>query len=158
MSAPKVGPRTLAGLVIVLTFLVGGLAGAVTDRTLHGGRQFRVGPPGPNPGGGPDRDRRARGRERFIQEMKRNLDLTPDQVAKIEAISLEREQRVDSLLKDVRPKVRALLDETRKEIDGVLTPEQRARAQALWRQHEEARRKAGPGGPGHGMDSTGGNR
>ncbi len=158
MSAPKVGPRTLAGLVIVLVFMVGGLAGAVTDRTLHAARRFWASPPPPMAGGAPDRDRRARGRERFIQEMKTNLGLTPDQVTRIEAISLAREQRADSLLKDVRPKLRALLDETRKEIDQVLTPEQRAKAQALWRQHEQARRKAGPDGPGPGMDSTGGKR
>ena len=158
MSAPNVGPRTLAGLVIVLVFLVGGLAGAVTDRTLHGGRHLWASAPPPMPGGGPDRDRRGRGRERFIQEMKRNLGLSPEQVTKIEAISLAREQRADSMLKDVRPKLHALLEETRKEIDQVLTPEQRARAQALWRQHEEARRKAGPGGPGPGMDSSDGKR
>jgi Spy/CpxP family protein refolding chaperone len=90
--------------------------------------------------------------------MKRNLDLSPEQVTKIEAISLAREQRADSMLKEVRPKLHALLEETRKEIDQVLTPEQRARAQALWRQHEEARRKAGPGGPGPGMDSSDGKR
>ena len=156
MSAPNVGPRTLAGLVIVLVFLVGGLAGAVTDRTLHGGRHFWTAARPPMGGGRPELDRRVRGRERFIQEMKRNLGLTPEQVTKIEAISLSREQRADSLLKDVRPKLRALLEETRKEIDQVLTPEQRAKAQALWRQHEEARRKAGPGVPGPGMDSTGG--
>ncbi len=159
MSAYKPGPRLLAGLVIVLTFLVGGLAGAVTDRTMHGGRRMWPGA-GPGPGGAPgtDRDRRAHGRERFIQEMKRNLDLTPEQVARIEAISQAREQRADSLLKDVRPKLHALLEETRKEIDQVLTPQQRARAQALWRQREEARRKAGAGGPGIIADSTVGKR
>ncbi len=160
MSLPKPGPRTLAALVILLTFVVGGLAGVATERTLRWARAADpfAGPPPPDRMGGGSRDRRERGRERFIQEMKQNLDLTPEQVTKIEAISQAREQKADSLLKDVRPKLHALLQETGREIDSVLTPAQRTRLHEIWRQRAEQRHKDGPGAPGPMGDTSGGKR
>lgn len=158
MTLSKPEPRTLAALVIALTFVVGGLAGVATDRTMHlAQRRDAPGPSSPERMAG-NRDRRERGRERFIQEMKRNLNLTPDQVTKIEAISRAREQKADSLLKDVRPKLHALLQETGREIDSVLTPAQRTRLHEIWRQKAEQRHKDGPGAPGPMADTTGGKR
>ncbi len=157
MSTLKVGPRTLAGLVVVLTFVVGGLAGAVVDRSV-GRASAELPPPagrrGP-PGSPQDRQGREQHRERFVQQLTRELSLTPAQVAKIETITRAREQRMAALWREVQPRVDTLLAETRKEIDQVLTPEQRTKLQELRKQHEEARaRRDGAAG----RDSSAGPR
>ncbi len=139
MSALRVGPRTLAGLVVVLTFVVGGLAGAVVDR----GFARADAPPAPRAmrGGGPPgspgaRARDEQHRERFVQQLTRELDLNPQQVARIDAITRTREQRMNALWAEVQPRVHAVVEETRREIDQVLTPEQRTKLQALRLKHE----------------------
>ncbi len=156
MSALKVGPRTLAGLVVVLTFVVGGLAGAVMDRGFTRGdphrppRELRGGPPG-SPGA---RGRDEQHRERFVQQLTRELQLNPQQVAKIDTITRVREQRMRALWAEVQPRVDALLNETRREIDQVLTPAQRAQLEVLRRQHEARMHKDS----GSITDTTGGKR
>jgi uncharacterized membrane protein len=144
MNAPRLGPRLLAGLVIVLTFVVGGLAGAVVDRTValpHGMERIgRRGPP-PAPDSRREREGRERGRERFVQQLTRELSLNPAQVAKIEEITREREQKMNAIWAEVRPRIHALIEETRTEVDQVLTPEQRQKSHELRRQHEAARQQ-----------------
>jgi Spy/CpxP family protein refolding chaperone len=145
MSAPRIGPRLLAGLVIVLTFVVGGLAGAVLDRTVTPpawamARGGRGGPP-PAPDSRREREGRERGRERFVQQLTREVSLSPAQVAKIDEITREREQKMNAIWAEVRPRIHALLEETRTEVDQVLTPEQRQKMQELRRQHEAARQQ-----------------
>jgi len=157
MSALRVGPRTLAGLVVVLTFVVGGLAGAVMDRSISRASAQVPPPPaagrrGP-PGSPQDRGEREQHRERFVQQLTRELSLTPAQVAKIDTITRTREQRMNAMWDEVRPRIHAMLEDTRKEIDQVLTPEQRVKLQEVRRQHEAKRREGGPGG-----DSAGGPR
>ena len=156
MSIPRLGPRALAGVVVALTFVVGGLAGAVMDRSLTRASATVVPPPARHgPSGSPrDREGREQHRERFVQQLTRELDLNPQQVARIDAITRNREQRMNALWDDVRPRIHALLDETRTEIDQVLTPEQRARLQELRRQRE-AREKRDTGAV---RDTTGGKR
>ena len=147
MSTLKVGPRTLAGLVVGLTFVVGGLAGAVMDRSMA--RASAEVPPSPSgrrgapPGSPQDRAGREQHRERFVQQMTRELNLTAAQVAKIDTITRTREQRMNAFWDEVRPRIHAMLDDTRKEIDQVLTPEQRAKLQEIRRQHESRRRDEG---------------
>lgn len=144
MSALKVGPRTLAGLVVVLTFVVGGLAGAVMDRSMaRASAEVAPSPAGRRgapPGSPQDRAGREQHRERFVQQMTRELNLTPAQVAKIDTITRTREQRMNAFWDEVRPRIHAMLDDTRKEIDQVLTPEQRSKLQEIRRQHESRRR------------------
>ncbi len=144
MSGMKLGPRTLAGLVVILTFVVGGLAGAVMDRSITRASATML--PRPPRGGGPpgsprDSARSEQHRERFVQQLTRELELNPQQVARIDAITRTREQRMNALWAEVQPRVHALLEETRTEIDQVLTPEQRTKLQALRRQHEARVRK-----------------
>lgn len=136
MSTPRPGPRTLAALVVVLTFIVGWLAGAVVDRGML---QAHRRPPRPA-GSAHSRVGWERGRERFVQQLTRELNLNPQQVAQINAITRARQQRMNALWNDVRPRIHALLEETRREIDQVLTPEQRARLQELRRKHEARER------------------
>ncbi len=143
MSTPRLGPRTLAGLVVALTFIVGMLTGAVFDRSFTRASAATVPPPrreGP-PGSPRERAGREQHRERFVQQLTRELDLNPEQVARIDAITRTREQRMNVLWSEVQPRVQALLKETRAEIDQVLTPVQRAKLQELRRQREARERK-----------------
>lgn len=147
MSLFGMGPRGLAGLVIVLTFLVGGLAGAVADRAVvRPAWSASHRPEGGSPGSRHDRAGRERGRERFVQQLTRELNLRPDQVTRIDAITRVREEKMSAIWSEVRPRIRALIDETRSEIDRVLTPEQLARLKELRRQRE-ARERADTMGP-----------
>jgi len=144
MSAPRLGPRTLAGLVVGLTFVVGVLSGAVLDRGFKRASATvvpptRHGPAGP-PGSARDRVGREQHRERFVQQLTRELSLNPQQVARIDAITLSREQRMNAFWQQVQPQIHALLDATRAEINQVLTPEQRAKLQDLRRQREARER------------------
>lgn len=143
------GPKGMAVLVIALTFLVGGLAGAVADRAvLRPAWSAAHRPAGGEPRSGSRRDRegRERGRERFVQQLTRELNLRPDQVARIDAITRTREQKMSAIWAEVRPRIRTLIDETRSEIDRVLTPEQLAKLKELRRQRE-ARERADTTGP-----------
>ncbi len=160
MSAPRLGPRTLAGLVVALTFVVGALAGAVADRSFtHASatvlpRGRGVGGPAGAPGSPRDREGREQHRERFVQQLTRELGLNPQQVARIDSITRSREQKMNAVWDEVRPRIHGLLEETRTEIDQVLTPEQRAKLQTLRQQHDaRARKDMGPVG-----DTAGGKR
>jgi Spy/CpxP family protein refolding chaperone len=156
MSPFKVSPRVLAALVIVLTLLVGGLAGAVVDRTLVRPRLDGPRAGGPPPGPQRDRDRQEKGRERFVQQMKRDLDLSAQQVARIDSITREGMQKMDALRRDQRARSHALIDSTRVLVDSVLTPQQRQRSQELFKART-ARKQAGAPAPGT-ADSTSGKR
>lgn len=167
MSPFRMGPRFEAGLVMALVFVVGGLAGAVADRTVHlpdrphaEGRP-PMGPGGPGgPGGGRPEDRaqrRERFRERFVQQMAQDLSLKPAQVARIDSITRRQNVRMDSLRKAMWPRFDTIIKETRTEIDQVLTPEQRAKMQEQFKQMQ-ARRQAGDRPHGPGKDTTGGKR
>lgn len=165
MSEMKVGPRLLAGLVMALVFVVGGLVGAVADRTvvLRPHARAEADPPhgdrGGPPGGRPEdrAARRERGRERFVQQMARDLNLNPRQVAQIDSITRRQNERMDSLRKAMWPRFDTVIKETRGEIDRVLTPEQRAKMKEQFR-HMEERRQAGAKAPGPGTDTSSGKR
>ena len=64
-------------------------------------------------------------------EFARQLHLTPDQQARIDTIMMRRMSALDSIQRETRPRVRALIGATRAQIDSVLTPEQRDRFRSL---------------------------
>lgn len=55
----------------------------------------------------------------------RDLDLTPAQAARIDSIFARRRPAIDSARAAAEPKIRAIIEQTRREIDSVLTPAQR---------------------------------
>jgi Spy/CpxP family protein refolding chaperone len=116
-SAPSPRKARLLGLaLLVATFAIGAFAGVATDRLLstrtpaHALRSE-------------DRERpRDRGRVSIFEQ----LDLTPEQRVRIDS-ALERGRRKTQAFWDqYGPTLRAIVDSTRAEIRGVLTPEQRA--------------------------------
>ena len=64
--------------------------------------------------------------ERMVEHMSRQLDLTEDQQARMKTIFEEQGE-----------KMRALHEETRQRIDGVLTKEQRVKAEELREERKE---------------------
>jgi hypothetical protein len=164
MNSPKVGPRGLAGLVIVLTFIVGGLAGAVTDRTIGWPRGRHDRPPahGGSAGPAPDRPedravRRERFRQQFVQQMQKDLGLNPSQVARFDTITRRQNERMDSLRKAMWPRFDTIIQQTRREIDQILTPEQRQKVREQF-EHREGRKQGGAKASGPGTDTTSGKR
>ena len=61
------------------------------------------------------------------------LQLTPEQRSQIQAIMEANRPRTDSLLHRTWPQLRALLDSVRRQVEQVLTPEQRARLAVMRR-------------------------
>jgi Spy/CpxP family protein refolding chaperone len=145
-EAKALRPKAAAGLLLLLVFVVGGLAGAAVDRFVlrpPPAVAADAAPAATVPA--PDRSPRRRSREAYVRQLQEELALTPDQVAKIDVITKEREARMKALLAEVRPRFRSLVEETRGEIDKVLSPEQQAKLKELRaREHKEHRRDRPP--------------
>ena len=125
-------------IVVAFVFgLAGGVAGALGTIALthHGRPPFgdheRIGRDGPGRGDRPGpRGRRGGGRPGMERVLDRQLDLSDEQRARIEAI-----------LDAARPRYAAMRESTRVEIDRVLTPEQRTRLKELEDRFPERRRR-----------------
>jgi hypothetical protein len=145
-----------ASIVVAVAFVVGGLAGASLLREF-GHRDHESGPrfvPGmkltPAPveeaeEGHEPGQASARTRARFAKA----LGLTPAQAAAVDSISLHEFEAVSAVRAETWPRMQAVLDDTRRRIDSVLTPGQRttyhdmlARQEEHWRQ-EQAERDSG---------------
>lgn len=74
-----------------------------------------------------------------IRRMERELDLTPEQREKIEALVKETQSRTKQAWQDMQPRLRDEFRTLREGIRGVLTPEQQ-------RQFEKLMRRPKPGG------------
>lgn len=140
MTAPAGSPssvRLKGALVLLVTFLVGGAAGAAADHLYH-----QRGRPGI----------RSRGPFREFRE----LGLSPTQCAAIDSVFERGRPRIALALQEVQPRMRAAMDSIRAEVRGILTLEQRARFDSAaardpaagrgFRGPGEAGRREGPGG------------
>jgi Spy/CpxP family protein refolding chaperone len=151
----RVGPRATAGIVVAVAFIVGGLAGASLFREF--GRGEREGRPRFLPGmklapaaSATAGDGREPGEasERALARFARALQLTPAQAAAVERISAHEFDAANAVREESWPRMQSVLDDTRHQIDSVLTPVQRtryhdmlARQEERWRR-EQARRAA----------------
>ncbi len=140
----RLSPASLAAGALLAAAVAGFLLGVVADRALVMRRFARMawhwgpprggdgwmghGPPG-RPGHGDAMRRHVR--EQFAREYK----LTPEQTARVDTIMSRRDQALEALRAQVEPQARALLETTHREIDSVLTPEQRARFDTRWPDH-----------------------
>lgn len=119
--------------IAVAMFISGVLAGAAIERMRHGPRRDSAVPPSVTvvP---PDQ---------LIENMKmagtgvpvvyEALGLTSEQREQIRRIIDASRPRTDSLLRDTWPPLRALIDSVRRQVEQVLTPDQRARLALLRR-------------------------
>jgi Spy/CpxP family protein refolding chaperone len=140
----RLSPASLAAGALLAAAVAGFLLGVVADRAVvmrrfarmawhwpvpHGpGGWMGRGPPG-RPGHGDAMRRHVR--EQFARE----YGLTPEQTARVDTIMQRRDQALEALHAQVEPQARALLETTHREIDSVLTPEQRARFDTRWPDH-----------------------
>jgi len=129
--------RAQAIVLLVLAFLAGAFAGGATERVVlrpsRGARPMRWFSRGSGPGaerGGPARGPGARGGG-GLPAFYDGLGLTTDQRTKIGEIARKRSARVDSVRRSTWDVISAAQDSTRREIDVVLTPEQRLKLDSL---------------------------
>jgi Spy/CpxP family protein refolding chaperone len=134
LTNPAARVRAIGVALLLLTFAVGGLAGAaarqVVTRDVAGSAK----------GDGCSRDDN-RERRLGIYE---DLELTDEQRAGIERIMSERRNQIDALLEVHEPRMKAIVDSTNAEIQHLLTEEQRveyAQLRAEWRARRQAERE-----------------
>lgn len=131
MNAPSPSRMRLAGMaLLVVTFAVGMLAGTAFGRVLTARE--------PGSAAAAAECNRERGPHHIFDQ----LNLTPAQKTRIDAIMERRRAAGDSLWQTDGVRIRALVDSTRDEIRSVLTPAQAAEYDRLREQmHEEKRRR-----------------
>lgn len=113
----------LLGLGILLVAAAGVASGVVLERRVLSHRWERErGRPGERREGGP--------RHPMHERFGRELGLTPAQAAKIDSIFASHRPAIDSARAAAEPKIRAIIEQTRREIDSVLTPAQREKMHA----------------------------
>jgi Spy/CpxP family protein refolding chaperone len=134
--------RIWFSLFVLVVFCVGLAAGILIGRRLQfAERPFVRGPQGApefRPGSVGE-GRRGAMRGMLVERLGRDLDLTPEQRAKIAAILANSRTRLDTMQRDVRERFEEEGRSLRDEIRSVLTPEQQ---QTFDRQQNERR---GPG-------------
>jgi Spy/CpxP family protein refolding chaperone len=152
------GPRTRAAALLTLVGVLGVLIGIGIDRALISRAYARSAPDGVEAvETGPMRMRRGVGSHpwfpgppgrmpgvRFSQQMAEVLELTPEQKAAIDSIMEQNRVRVRALAREYGPRFRAIVDETRQQVESVLTAEQRARMHEI---QGRRRRATGRGAP-----------
>ena len=129
------GGRLLAMLVLLLAILAGGLAGIALDRHVLLPRRFHGAPPHMM-GRHPPRDREFR--NRFARE----LGVTAAQQQRIDSIMDRQGQELRAVRRTVQPQLDSIISRTRRQLDSVLTPEQRKKAEEIRRRYP--RRPPGP--------------
>jgi hypothetical protein len=124
--------RAQAIVLLVLAFLAGAFAGGAIEhiglRTSRGARPARGFLRGP--GSGQPRAPGSRGPGGFTAYFD-SIGLSADQRTKIDEIVKKRSARVDSVRKSSWDVVSAARDSTRKEVDAVLTADQRRKLDSL---------------------------
>jgi Spy/CpxP family protein refolding chaperone len=119
----------LAGFVLLLAIIVGGLGGIALDRHVLLPRMFHHGDFDHGPGPHPPRDRDFR--RRFATE----LGLTEEQQTRIDSIMDRQGRELRAVRGKVQPEVDSIITRTRRQLDSVLTPEQRKKAEEMRRRH-----------------------
>jgi hypothetical protein len=120
--------KVVATLVVVCTFLVGALVGAVAMRF------WSLRHPGP------PRFVAHAMTERIVHRLDRDLDLIPVQHEQVERIVKQHATRIEGMFDAVHPLVRKEIEATNVEIDRVLTPLQREKFAKLRMKMQSRRR------------------
>jgi Spy/CpxP family protein refolding chaperone len=139
----KLAPRVQAVVLLLLVATASALAGIVGDR-LVSDRQPATTPASDAPaaGAGPWRWE-PRADVRYGERLYGALDLSVAQRAAIDSIVAEQQVRIRELNEEVRPRFRAIAEQTRGRIEGVLTEEQRDRLRQLREERARTLREGG---------------
>src|SRR5919106_490149 len=111
--------KLIAGFLLV--FVAGGLTGAFVGAS-HGRHFFKF-------------HHRGDISERMRERLTRELDLTPEQVAKISPILDRAAAQLQQMRRDTGQRVREILNETHRQIAPTLTDEQRQKLQRMKERH-----------------------
>jgi Spy/CpxP family protein refolding chaperone len=114
--------------LLIITFAAGMLGGTAFSRVLDAREPAAA---------GQAECEEKRGPHSIIDQ----LDLTPQQRARVDSIMDRRRARTDSLWQQDGARIRAAVDSTRAEIRTVLTPAQAAEYDRLREQHEAERQR-----------------
>jgi Spy/CpxP family protein refolding chaperone len=85
--------------------------------------------------------------ERMRERLRRELDLTPEQVAKISPILDKAAAQLQQMRRDSGQRVREILNETHRQMTPHLTDEQREKLKQIEEQHRRWRRHRWSGEP-----------
>ena len=144
METPTPSPvstRRTAVLLVAVAFVAGALIGFAGGRVYSIYRLLHHGPRGDFV------------RDRILQHLDHELSLTPQQHDQIGSIMDRHHKRMQEITEGIRPQMHQELDNANREIEAVLTPEQRKKYDAM-RMHMErfipghGRRREGPPPPG----------
>lgn len=114
--------RTTAALFAVLLFICGVVIGVLGDRYYSTTSVVARNPHA--------------FRQRYINEMRSKLDLTPEQVGKLQAIMDKTKTEYDALRESTRPQMLKIKQEHIAEVKAILTPEQVPKYDRLIADHE----------------------
>jgi Spy/CpxP family protein refolding chaperone len=118
--------KLLVALTLLVVFGLGVAAGVLGERTIvH--KNYRR----------PSSDRT---HAPSLDAWAKELQLTPDQQAKIREIFKKNEERMKTYRTEGLAKLRELRKMLRDELDAVFTPEQKKKMEEMIRQHEERRK------------------
>ncbi len=131
--------------LLLVTFVVGTLAGVAFERVRAASQPLAAPPVGVTPPFG----------QEYMPMMFRELDLTREQRQQIMQILQSTRPQTDSIMNAMLPRLRAVTDSVRMEIFTVLTPEQATRLDSLMAEMRPRRGMMrdgpaggrGPGGP-----------
>ena len=109
--------RWIGTALLLTTFVAGALAGAASERVMRADD-----PPAPR-----ERSPEMRGGSRRLlldEQFARELQLTAEQRTQLKAIMDRRDQEAKKVWSEAEPRLQAVGEQTRAEIQKVLTPEQ----------------------------------
>jgi Spy/CpxP family protein refolding chaperone len=115
-------------LSLLVAFAAGVLGGIFAERIFFHPRQHARAQRGPSHA--PD-----------LEEMARNLGLSPDQKESIRQIFESNDSRFKELYTDMHDRLSTLRTKIKNQIDAVLTPEQKQKMEAIITKHGEQRKK-----------------
>jgi len=128
--SPLLPPRLMAGLTLAAALAVGVAVGVTLDRVAlhhHGHRHWF------------DRTPSESERRKHAARMAKELSLTPVQAAAFDSILAGRTRQLEMGRTRFETEMRALMADTRRQIDSLLTPEQREKLEALRLRHGHKR-------------------
>ena len=130
----RLGPRAQAAILMTLVGALGIVVGIGIERLRPTDVPATEGTPAvrrPGQGRGADLNNRHEGPIGLNGRLRREVDLTPAQEAALDSIMAENRTRVRALMREYQPHFRAIVEDTRRAIDSVLTEEQRERLREL---------------------------
>ncbi len=129
--SPASSTRRTAVLLVAVAFVAGALIGFAGGRVYSIYRLMHRGP------------RTEFQRDRILNHLNRELNLTPQQHDQIAAIMERHHKRMQEISEGVRPQMHQEIEGANREIEAVLTPEQRKKYEDMRMRMDKFRRREG---------------